>query len=148
MQIHQIKPKTKNKTHKRVGRAGGRGKTSGRGTKGQKARSGHKIRPEIRDLIKKLPKKRGYKEPRIGKINVPINLSRLEKLFKGGDVINPAILAERGIIRQVKGQIPTVKILGTGELTQKLVISGCAISKSAKNKIEKAGGQVIIETKK
>ena len=59
MQIHNVKRTTKLKTQTQVGRGGKRGKTSGRGTKGQKARSGHKIRPAFRDIIKKIPKLRG-----------------------------------------------------------------------------------------
>ena len=61
MQLHEIKPTHKLKTKKRVGRGGKKGTYSGRGVKGQKSRAGAKIRPEIRDLIKKMPKKRGYK---------------------------------------------------------------------------------------
>ncbi|HEY4506350.1 MAG TPA: 50S ribosomal protein L15 [Candidatus Paceibacterota bacterium] len=144
MQIHSIKPKTKNKKSKRVGRGGVRGKTAGRGTKGQKARSGHKIRPEIRDLIKKLPKRRGYSEPRVYLSKVPVNVGDLEKNFSSGDVVTPAILAEKGVIRRRNGKVPEVKILGTGELTKKLIITGAMVSKSAKEKIEKVGGEVKV----
>ena len=59
MQFHNLKRKTKNKRARQVGRGGTRGKTSGRGTKGQNARAGHKKRPELRDVIKKIPKLRG-----------------------------------------------------------------------------------------
>lgn len=59
MQFHTLKPKTKRKKAKQVGRGGTRGKTSGRGTKGQNARAGHKKRPELRDFIKRFPKLRG-----------------------------------------------------------------------------------------
>ena len=59
MQLHQLKPKTPQKDRRYVGRGGKRGKTAGRGTKGQKARAGAKFRPEIRDFIKRLPKLRG-----------------------------------------------------------------------------------------
>ena len=61
MQIHNLKRKTPNTRKVKVGRGGKRGKTSGRGHKGQKSRAGRKIRPEIRDMIKKIPKKRGYR---------------------------------------------------------------------------------------
>lgn len=61
MQIHNLKREHKNKKDRLVGRGGKHAKTSGRGTKGQKARAGNKRRPELRDIIKKLPKKRGYK---------------------------------------------------------------------------------------
>ncbi|MDP2651145.1 MAG: uL15 family ribosomal protein [bacterium] len=59
MQLHELKPKTERKKSKQVGRGGTRGKTAGRGTKGQNARAGHKKRPELRDFIKRLPKLRG-----------------------------------------------------------------------------------------
>jgi len=61
MQLHQVKPSHKTKTKKRVGRGGKKGTYSGRGIKGQKARAGAKLKPAIRDLIKKIPKLRGYK---------------------------------------------------------------------------------------
>ena len=68
MQIHQIIPKTKSKKGKYIGRGGKRGTYSGRGIKGQKARAGRKMRPEIRDMIKKLPKKRVTDSSRSKKI--------------------------------------------------------------------------------
>ncbi|PIS13477.1 MAG: hypothetical protein COT67_01505 [Candidatus Tagabacteria bacterium CG09_land_8_20_14_0_10_41_14] len=61
MQLHQLKPSTKNKDKKRIGRGGKRGTYSGRGLKGQKSRAGRKLRPQLRDIIKRLPKKRGYR---------------------------------------------------------------------------------------
>lgn len=61
MQLNQLKPKIKNKNSKRVGRGGKRGAYSGKGLKGQKSRAGRKIRPQIRDIIKRIPKKRGYR---------------------------------------------------------------------------------------
>jgi len=61
MQLHQIQPLNKRKSKRRVGRGGKRGTYCGRGMKGQKARTGAKVRPEIRDLIKKIPKIRGYR---------------------------------------------------------------------------------------
>ena len=61
MQLHQLQPKHKNKTKKRIGRGGKRGTYSGRGQKGQKSRAGHRIRPAERDLIQRLPKLRGFK---------------------------------------------------------------------------------------
>jgi len=80
MQLHELKRKTKAKTKKRVGRGGIRGKTSGRGHKGQNARAGHRVRPEIRDMFKKLPKLRGHGVNRARTVNssvvkpTPINL--------------------------------------------------------------------------
>ncbi len=146
MQLHELKRKTENKTAKRVGRGGGRGKTSGRGTKGQNARSGHKKRPEIREILKKLPKRRGRGIAGLVSIQskpLVVNISSLEVAFKAGDVVNPTTLLERGLIRARKGDAtPKVKILGNGEITKKLTFSGVVISGSAKEKIEKAGGSV------
>ena len=67
MQIQDIKRRVSNRKKKYIGRGGRRGKTAGRGTKGQNARAGRKKRPEIRDIIKKLPKRRGYRTPSIRK---------------------------------------------------------------------------------
>ena len=150
MQIHQLKRNTPNKKSRQVGRGGKRGKTSGRGTKGQKARAGSKLRPEMRDIIKKIPKKRGYGKNRGRTVNssvvkaLPINLSILEKVFSDGDVVTPALLIEKGTLKKVKGRIPRIKILGMGEITKKVTIEGCVVSKSASEKIEKAGGGVKV----
>lgn len=152
MQLHQLKRKKKNKKQKRVGRGGLRGKTSGRGHKGQKARAGHRIRPEIRDAIKKLPKLRGYGKNRARTVNssklrpIPVNIKTLEENFLDGERVNPKKLVLKGIIDKKKGRIPPVKILGAGVLSKKLEISNCAFSKSAKEQIEKAGGSVEFNT--
>ena len=142
MQLHELKRKTPNKSQKRVGRGGGRGKTSGRGTKGQKARAGHRIRPDVREKLKKLPKLRGYAFNTIVAKPSVVNIASLEVAFASGDTVNPQSLVERGLLRARKGARQQVKILGTGELTKKLTVSGCAVSGSAKTKIEKAGGSV------
>lgn len=138
MQLHTLQRVTKGKRQKRVGRGGGRGKTSGRGTKGQKARAGHRIMPAIREQLKKLPKRRGYSFKSIAEKPSIINVSTLEKFFSSGDTINPKTLSERGLI-----DASAVKILGDGELTKKLTISGCLLSGSAREKIEKVGGTVL-----
>jgi large subunit ribosomal protein L15 len=148
MQIHNIKREHPNKESRRVGRGGVHGKTSGRGTKGQKARAGHRMRPEMRDIIKKLPKKRGYGKNRARSV-VPMNLRPLvlnvgflEKHFEAGASVTFATLSEKKLVKTQKGKIPTVKILGNGEITKKLVLSGLNVSARAKAKIEKAGGSV------
>lgn len=142
MQLHQLKPIHKRKKRKRVGRGGKRGTYSGRGIKGQKARAGKKLKPAIRELIKKYPKLRGYRF-RLKKIKPAIiNLAVLEHKFKSSEVISPQILVKKRILRKIKGKIPKVKILGKGKLTKKLVIENCELSKSAKKKIEKAGGTI------
>ncbi|MSR70911.1 50S ribosomal protein L15 [Candidatus Kaiserbacteria bacterium] len=144
MQLHDLQRKTENKGSKRVGRgnASGKGKTSGRGTKGQKARAGHSIRPDVREKLKKLPKLRGYAFASFAPRAAVVNISVLESVFASGDAVSPTTLRERGVVRSRKGGALTVKILGTGEMTKKLSVSGCAVSASAKQKIEKAGGSV------
>ncbi|MBP9711002.1 MAG: 50S ribosomal protein L15 [Candidatus Pacebacteria bacterium] len=142
MQLNELKRKTSNRKQKRVGRGrgSGKGKTSGRGTKGQKARAGHKMMPAIREQLKKLPKKRGYSFKSIKDKPTVLNVATLERYFTAGDTISPAVLVERGLL--VKGH--PVKILGDGELAKKLTISGCAVSASARTKIEKVGGSVVV----
>ena len=142
MQIHDIQRKTKLKRSVQVGRGGTRGKTSGRGTKGQNARAGHKKYPEIRDVIKRMPKLRGYAFGTFQTKTVVVNVITLDSAFENGAVITPAILAEKKIVMIPKGTVAPVKILGDGELTKKLTITGCLVSASAKAKIEKAGGTV------
>jgi large subunit ribosomal protein L15 len=143
MQTHNLKRKNPNYKSARVGRGGKRGKTSGRGTKGQNARAGRKKRPEMRDIIKKIPKMRGYRFNTVKQYSVwPVNLETLEKFFSNGDNVTPSSLVKMEVIELYKGKNPKVKILGTGEITKKLNISGCAISGEAKAKIEKAGGTV------
>lgn len=141
MQLHQIKPKTKVREPKRVGRGGRHGKTSGRGTKGQNARAGRKKRPELRDIIKKLPKLRGYRFASIQKKPVVVAVAKLD-VFSSGENVTPETLVAKGLIRKARGLNPAVKILGGGEISKKLAVSGCTVSASARAIIEKAGGTV------
>lgn len=140
MQIHQIKKNKNNRKAKQVGRGGTRGKTAGRGTKGQNARSGHKKRPEMRDVIKRIPKLRGrgknFLKSRFASTRA-IVLSVLDKNFKAGETVNRASLVSKGII----GNEP-VKILGKGDISKVLNLSGIAVSDTARAAIEKAGGKV------
>lgn len=145
MQLHQLKPIHKREKVKRVGRGGKRGTTSGRGTKGQSARAGSSRRPALRDLIKKLPKLRGEgKSPFRGRKvkKAIVNLETLERYFQSGDKVTPQLLAEKGLINKIKGNLPEVKLLGAGELTKKLLVEDCQISKSAKLKLLKVGGEI------
>lgn len=135
MQLHELKPIHKSKKKKRIGRGGKRGTYSGRGIKGQKARAGRKIRPEIRDFIKRIPKKRGYRFKAQLKPQI-INLKDLEKHYKEGETVSPETLLKKRLIDKVKGRAPEVKILGKGKITKKLEIKDCKISKS----VEKALG--------
>ena len=131
----------------RVGRGGKRGKTSGRGTKGQNARSGRKKRPEWRDIIKKLPKRRGYGKNRGRTVNstlpdaVALSLTRVEALFESGVEVSPKTLVERGIIG-ARSHRP-VKIVG-GTLTKKFSFKDITVSASARAAIEKAGGSISL----
>lgn len=139
MQIHDLKPKTKlDRKKPRVGRGGKRGTTAGHGTKGQKSRAGHRIRPAVRDLLQRLPKLRGYDNPRKTPINQVLNLADLSRVK--AKEINRAVLMKAGIIKSAGD---AVKILGDGEIKEAVTISGIPVSKSAKEKIEKAGGRVI-----
>ncbi|HEX8591280.1 MAG TPA: uL15m family ribosomal protein [Candidatus Paceibacterota bacterium] len=147
MQTNTLKAKTTRVTTPRVGRGGKRGKTSGRGTKGQKARAGNKKRPEMRDLIKKLPKRRGFGKNRSRTVRpqviyCPVNLSALEGAFAAGERVTPATLNKKGLVKSRGGFIRPVKILGTGSLTKKLVVIDCFASASAVSAIEAAGGTI------
>lgn len=142
MQTHQLRPKHKSKDRMIVGRGGKKGTYSGRGGKGQTARSGRKLAPIIRELIKRYPKLKGYRAFVLPDNSVVVNLNVLDKSFKDGDVINSEILIKKGIISMAKGKNPKVKILGTGKLTKKLVFENCKVSASAKVAIEKAGGTI------
>lgn len=147
MQLHELKPTAPRKTAKRIGRGGKRGKTSGRGGKGQTARAGNSTRPEMRDIIKKLPKLRGHGVNRAATVNADkvlptiINVSALE-VFDHGAAVTPKTLVAAGVVHARRKKAPAVKILGNGTLTKKVVVSDCMVSASAKDKITQAGGSV------
>ena len=143
MQTNTLKRATQNITSPRVGRGGKRGKTSGRGTKGQNARAGNKKWPELRTIIKRLPKLRGYRFHSIKDKSVVVNLGSLGAQFKANDAVNPVNLKEKGLISYKNGTKPVVKILATGEITIALTFSGCKVSKAAEAKITAAGGKVL-----
>lgn len=148
MQLHELQPTHRRKTAKRIGRGGKRGKTSGRGMKGQKARAGNSTRPEMRDIIKKLPKLRGHGKNRAKTVNsdrtpaAVVKLAALEVTFAAGDKVTPVALVAAGLIKKRGGKLPPVKLLAVGELSKKLDISGLAASASARLAVEKAGGTV------
>ena len=141
MELNNLKPK-KGARHakKRVGRGpgSGHGKTSGRGEKGQKSRSGYSrmlgFEGGQMPLHRRLPK-RGFTNI-FKKDYVVVNVSDLER-FDNGATVDEAALRQVGL---VKGQHDGVKILGTGELTRKLTVTATKFSKTAKEIIEKAGG--------
>lgn len=148
MQLHELQPNNTRKTAKRIGRGGKRGKTSGKGHKGQKARAGNSTRPEMREIIKKIPKLRGHGINRAQTVNaerapiVAVNLSRLETFLESGATVSPKELVAAGVIQAARKKAPKVKILGMGDITKKFMVTGCQVSASAKAKIEAAGGSV------
>lgn len=148
MQLHELKPNRTRQTAKRIGRGGKRGKTSGKGHKGQKARAGNSTRPEMREIIKKLPKLRGHGVNRAKTVNADqlpvtvVNVGKLEAHMDNGATVNPKALVAAGVVAAVRKKAPTVKILGNGEVTKKFTVADCQVSKSAREKIEKAGGTV------
>jgi large subunit ribosomal protein L15 len=143
MQLHDLSPeKGARKNRKKVGRGpgSGMGKTSTRGHKGLKARSGGSVRPGFEGgqmpLYRRLPK-RGFFNIFKTKIAV-LNIKDLDR-FEDGTTIDTDTLRDSGM---VKGRFDSVKILGAGEITKKFVLKNILISKTAKEKIETAGGSI------
>ena len=145
MKLHELKPAVgSKKAPKRIGRGtgSGLGRNAGKGEKGQNARSGGGVRPGFEGgqmpLFRRLPK-RGFKNP-FSKEFVCINLDRLN-IFENGTEITPEVLLERRVVSKV---LDGVKILGNGTIEKSLTVKGCKFSKSAKEKIEAAGGKVEV----
>jgi large subunit ribosomal protein L15 len=145
MKLHQL-PAIEGKKPHRIGRSGKRGSYSGRGVKGQKSRSGRRLRPAERDLILRLPKQRGYANlPKSNKAII-FNLQELSSALKsfaqaGQSLeINHELLKAAGLLR--KGYEGGVKLLGVGEIAFPITVTGFKVSGSAKKKIVKAGGKV------
>lgn len=142
MKIHELQLDSA-KDRKRVGRGigSGYGKTAGRGTKGQNARTGGGVRPGFEGgqnpLSKRLPKKRGFAPLNRVEYQV-VNLSGLEGL-KAGTTVDNAVLVNAGLVRHADRP---VKVLGQGTLTKKLTINVQAVSVTAKAAIEAAGGKI------
>jgi len=146
LELHNMKPADgSKKSAKRLGRGigSGLGKTSGKGHKGQWARSGGGVRPGFEGgqmpLTRRLPK-RGFKN-RFVKVYTIVNVSELEK-FENGTEITPEVLLSNGVISKIEAN--GVKVLGNGALTKKLVVKASKFSKSAVEAIEKAGGSVEV----
>ena len=144
MYLSELKPRpgsTKNKHRVGRGEGSGWGKTSGRGTKGQKSRKSGHVRPGFEGgqmpIHRRLPK-RGFKN--IFRVELPVvNVSMLGNRFEAGTVIDLSMLKENKIIEQ---RARGFKVLGNGEIDIALTIKASKISASAKEKIEKAGGSV------
>ena len=146
MKLHELEKLPEAKVQKRVGRGpgSGLGKTSGRGHKGQLARSGGKVHSWFEGgqspLYRRLPK-RGFNNARFTKRFAIINLSDLNNYFKDGDKVNLEILKEKKIIKK---ELNGLKILGNGTLEKKLVIQANRFSSIAVSKIESAGGKAEV----
>ena len=144
MKLHEMKSMAPRTARKRVGRGpgSGLGKTSGRGQKGQNARSGGGVRPGFEGgqtpLARRLPK-RGFTNINRKEYAV-VNVEDLNR-FEDGTVVTPALLKEVGLVRK---ELNGVKILANGELTKKLNVTAAKFSKSAVEAIEKAGGKAEV----
>jgi large subunit ribosomal protein L15 len=147
MKLHELK-NVKGAIHrkKRVGcgEGGGHGKTSGRGGKGQTARSGSSIRPGFEGgqmpLYRKLPH-RGFNAYNFRVEYTVLNVGDLSKIDASITEVNVSILADAGLIRSGS---KTLKILGNGELNRALTVTATKFSESAKTKIEQAGGKAVV----
>lgn len=142
MQINDLKPKHTPKTTKRIGRGGKRGTYSGRGYKGQRSRAGAKIKPHLREIINKFPKRRGEGFKTIHQNIAVVNLGTLQKAFPEGGTITPALLIKKGLIEQKPHKKIQVKILAGGSFNAKFELKGFLVSKKAYDLIVKNGGTV------
>ncbi len=146
MNLHEVHQDVhRNKSRKRLGRGvgSGLGKTAGKGHKGQHSRPGYNALSIFEGgqmpLVRHIPK-RGFHNKFALEV-AAINVGDLQRRFEAGEEVTPATLKTRGL---VKGQYDLLKILGDGELTKGLKISAHKFSASAKEKIEKAGGQITV----
>jgi large subunit ribosomal protein L15 len=152
--LSNLSPAQPRKERKRIGRGlgSGKGRYSGRGIKGQKSRSGsHKMRPGFEGgqnpLYMRLGKLRGQYSKDAMPVGphrthtVPVNVAALEQRFDAGAEVTPESLVEKGVLKNTKID---VKILGQGDLTKKLSVTAHAVSASAREKIEAAGGSVTL----
>ncbi|SDI90096.1 MULTISPECIES: 50S ribosomal protein L15 [Alteribacillus] len=145
MKLHELKPaEGSTKTRNRVGRgaASGNGKTAGRGTKGQKARSGGGVRPGFEGgqnpIYKRLPK-RGFTNPTRKEFAI-VNVETLNR-FEAGTEVTPELLVKEGVINKTKDG---VKVLGNGSLEKELNVKADKFSASAVKAIEAAGGKTEV----
>ena len=160
MQLHQLNPSFKKKSRKRVGRGGKKGTYSGSGMKGQNARSGKGPRSGFAGgdttMLKRLPKKRGT----VGKVPIKrgskpvkfkpviLNLKDINNVFKDGEIISYKSLLKKKLISKINKRTPKVKILGEGELKEKLVFKGVKISKKVKKEVGEKKSDIKKKIKK
>ncbi|AEI14169.1 ribosomal protein L15 [Flexistipes sinusarabici DSM 4947] len=145
MKLHDLKPADNaNKNRKRRGRGGssGLGTTSGRGHKGQKARSGGGVRPGFEGgqmpITRRLPK-RGFNNSKFAKTVEIVNLSDIDIKYADGETVNRETLVEK---RLIKGNKDLIKVLGEGDFSKKLTFDVDKVSGSAEEKIKKAGSEL------
>ena len=144
MNLNELSPVVAKKARKRIGRgnASGQGKTAGKGSNGQKSRSGSYIHPKFEGgqlpLVRRVPK-RGFSNYAFRKDYEIVNLAQIEKRFEAGATVTPDALVEVGLIKNTKG---LVKILANGELTKKVTVVAHKVSAEAKAKIEAVGGSI------
>jgi large subunit ribosomal protein L15 len=154
LNLSNLKPAQARKDRKRIGRGlgSGKGRYSGRGLKGQKSRSGsHKMRPGFEGgqnpLYMRLGKLRGQHSKDAMPVGphrtstAPVNVAALEERFDAGGEVTPESLVEKGVLKNTRTD---VKILGNGELTKKLSVTAHAVSATAREKIEAAGGTITL----
>ena len=146
MKLDELRPaagSSREAYRKGRGHGSGNGKTAGRGHKGQKARSGGGVRPGFEGgqtpLYRRMPK-RGFNNKNFANVYAEVNVSALD-VFEDGALIDAAVLAEAGLINKL---YDGVKILGNGELTKNLTVKATCFTKSASEKIEKAGGKAEV----
>lgn len=146
MRIHDVNQGVQGrKSRKRIGRGpgSGQGKTAGRGHKGQKSRAGWSRSPVFQGgampMVRRVPK-RGFNN-KFAKLVAAVNVGALEEKFENGGEVTVALLKKASLI---PGIFDEVKILGDGKLTKKLKVSAHRFSRSARQKIEEAGGEVIV----
>lgn len=144
MQIHELTLSKKRKRGQRVGRGGKRGIYSGRGNKGQKARTNHRLKLKRigSGLARHVPKLGGFVSLRSR--STAVDIKRLEEKFSDGELVTPILLKSKGIIKSIQNP---VKIVGNAILTKKFTVKDCLATISSKKSIEKAGG-IVIEIKK
>ena len=146
MKLHELSPAAgSTKERKRIGRGAGsgQGKTAGKGHKGQKARAGRGMRPGFEGgqmpLQRRVPK-RGFNNIFRTEMAI-VNVAALEANYDAGEVVTIDSLIEKGLVKKV---LDGVKVLGYGELSKALTVQANAISESAKQKIEAAGGKIEV----
>jgi len=147
MQLHELRSVHRPKRSRRVGRGGKRGTYSGKGMKGQRSRAGRKFRDIEREMILRIPKRRGAYFKTISSQPALINLTDLDRAFGAGEKVTPRALETKHLVTRRGGRIPRIKLLGSGKLSKKLTVIGIECSRGAQEAVKRAYGKVLSETK-